>query len=53
MAWPMATIMRAMTSSDDEEISQSIKQIMGSTSGLGVIHESVNTHDDSKSTRSW
>ncbi|TWU77718.1 hypothetical protein ED733_008461 [Metarhizium rileyi] len=53
MAWPMGVIMRTMTSSDDEEIVQGIKQLMGATSGLGLIHESVNTHDDKRWTRSW
>ncbi|GJN71998.1 hypothetical protein VFPFJ_02735 [Purpureocillium lilacinum] len=53
MAWPMGVIMRTMTSTDDDEIVYGIKQLMGSTSGLGLIHESVNTHDDTRWTRSW
>ncbi|PNY22449.1 Uncharacterized protein TCAP_07140 [Tolypocladium capitatum] len=53
MAWPMGVIMQTMTSDDDDEIVHGIKQLMGSTSGLGLMHESVNTHDDSKWTRSW
>ncbi|KFG78103.1 hypothetical protein MANI_016542 [Metarhizium anisopliae] len=53
MAWPMGVIMQTMTSSDDDEIVHGIKQLMGATSGLGLIHESVNTHDDQRWTRSW
>ncbi|OAQ73827.1 hypothetical protein VFPPC_01442 [Pochonia chlamydosporia 170] len=53
MAWPMGVIMQTMTSHDDHEIVRGIKQLMGATSGLGLIHESVNTHDDTKWTRSW
>lgn len=53
MAWPMGVIMQTMTSSDDDEIVHGIRQLMGATSGLGLIHESVNTYDDKKWTRSW
>lgn len=53
MAWPMGVIMQTMTSDDDDEIVRGIKQLMGSTSGLGLIHESVNTHDDAQWSRSW
>lgn len=52
-AWPMAVIMQIMTSDDDDEIVHGIKQLLGSTSGLGLIHESVNSHDENHFTRSW
>lgn len=51
--WPMGVIMQIMTSNDDQEIIGGIKQLMGSTSGLGLIHESVNSHSDSSWTRPW
>ncbi|KAG5979169.1 hypothetical protein E4U55_005486 [Claviceps digitariae] len=53
MAWPMGVIIQIMTSEDDDEIVHGIKQLMGSTSKLGLIHESVNTWDDGRWTRPW
>ncbi|KAG6002601.1 hypothetical protein E4U21_002945 [Claviceps maximensis] len=53
MAWPMGVIIQIMTSDDDEEIVHGIRQLMGSTSRLGLIHESVNTWDDGTWTRPW
>ncbi|KGQ04921.1 Meiotically up-regulated protein [Beauveria bassiana D1-5] len=53
MAWPMGVIMRIMTSDHDDEIVACLKMLMGATSGLGLIHESVNTFDDSNWSRPW
>ncbi|KAK1759713.1 hypothetical protein QBC47DRAFT_292000 [Echria macrotheca] len=53
MAWPMSLIVRIMTSDDDDEIYASLKQILASTNGLGLIHESVSTHDAAIWTRQW
>ncbi|KAH7157801.1 hypothetical protein B0J13DRAFT_617864 [Dactylonectria estremocensis] len=53
MAWPMGLIIQMMTSDDDDEIVNGMRQLLGSTSGLGLIHETVNSHDDKKWTRSW
>ncbi|PHH91173.1 hypothetical protein CDD83_1454 [Cordyceps sp. RAO-2017] len=54
MAWPMGAIVQAMTAGDDDdEVARGIRQLMGATGGLGLMHESVDAHDAARWTRSW
>ncbi|PTD05826.1 Meiotically up-regulated gene 157 protein [Fusarium culmorum] len=53
MAWPMGLIVQLLTSDDDDEIVDGIRQLMNSTSGLGLIHETVNSFNEKHWTRSW
>ncbi|KAI0000267.1 glycoside hydrolase family 125 protein [Xylariaceae sp. FL0662B] len=52
-AWPMASIVRAMTTDDDLEIKDAIKEVLTSTDGYGLVHESVNSFDAGDWTRQW
>lgn len=47
----MVQIVEILTSDDDAEISGSLRQILSSTDGLGLIHESINTFNVSEFSR--
>ena len=51
--WPMGIILRAMTSTDDNEILKCLKMLKTTHAGTGFIHESFNKDDATKFSRSW
>ena len=53
MIWPLGITMRALTSSDDKEVTNCIKMLIASNAGTGFMHESFHKDDPSKFTRKW
>ena len=53
MVWPMAIIMQALTSSDDEEIRQCLRWLKSTHAGTGFMHETFNKNDPTQFTRKW
>ena len=51
--WPMAIIMRALTSTDDLEIIQCVQWLRDTTAGTDFMHESFDENDPAKFTRAW
>ena len=53
MIWPMGIIMRAITSSNDDEIRQCLHWIKTTHAGTGFIHEAFHKDDPAHFTRAW
>jgi len=53
MVWPMSIIMRAMTSTDDREISWCVKTLCQTDADTGFMHESFHKDNPEKFTRKW
>ncbi|ENH62180.1 hypothetical protein FOC1_g10015143 [Fusarium oxysporum f. sp. cubense race 1] len=51
--WPMAHVSAIYGTDDDDEITERLNMILENTSGLGLIHESVNIYNSSVFTRPW
>jgi meiotically up-regulated gene 157 (Mug157) protein len=49
----MASIMRIFTTSSASEIACTLREIVSSTDGLGLIHESINAFNQGDWTRQW
>lgn len=52
-AWPMSHTMAIRTAIEDKEILESLNLLKTTTSGLGLMHESINVHDSTKFSRPW
>ncbi len=53
MIWPMAIIMRGLTSTSQEEIKTCINMLKNTHGGTGFMHESFHKDDPNKFSRSW
>jgi hypothetical protein len=53
MVWPMAIIMRAMTSENDREIVESLNMLKASHKDTFFMHETFNVNNSSEFTRPW
>jgi hypothetical protein len=53
MIWPMAIIMRALTTDDDKEQLQCLAWLKSTHAGTGFMHESFNKNDPANFTRAW
>lgn len=53
MAWPMSIMMRAFTSTDDQEIKKCIQMLMDTDADTGFIHESFDVNNPNNYTRDW
>ena len=51
--WPMAIMMRALTSNDDAEIVTALRTLRDTTAGTHFMHESFQMDDPANYTRPW
>ncbi len=51
--WPMGIICRALTSTDDAEITKCLAMLKTSSAGTGFMHESFQKDDPAKYSRRW
>jgi meiotically up-regulated gene 157 (Mug157) protein len=53
MIWPLGIAMRALTSTDDEEIVGCMRALKETHGGTGFMHESFHQDDPNRFTRGW
>jgi len=51
--WPMSIMMKAFTSTDDNEIRTCMRMLRDTDAGTGFIHESFHKDDATQFTRAW
>ena len=53
MIWPLGIIMRALTSTNDQEILRCLRMLKESHAGTGFMHESFHKDNPRSFTRKW
>lgn len=53
MIWPMAIIMKALTSNDEKEIAECLRMLKYTHAGTGFMHETFHKDNPANFTRSW
>ncbi len=53
MAWPMSIMMKAFTSTDDEEIKECVTMLLNTDANRGFMHESFDVNNPEHFTREW
>lgn len=53
MIWPLAIIMRGLTSTDPKEVTACLQTLTRAHAGTGFMHESFDKDDPAKFTRAW
>jgi meiotically up-regulated gene 157 (Mug157) protein len=53
MIWPMAIIMKALTTDDEAEIAECLRMLKHTHGGTGFMHETFNKDNPAKFSRSW
>ena len=51
--WPISIMVRALTTTREDEIKTCVKTLVASSAGTGFMHESFDENDPAKFTRSW
>ena len=51
--WPLAIVMRGLTSTDDVEIRACVQALKATHAGTGYLHESFSQNDPKKFSRAW
>lgn len=51
--WPLAIIMRGLTSTNADETEEALRQLIASDGGTGFMHEAFDKDDPSKFSRPW
>ncbi|PHH49840.1 Meiotically up-regulated protein 157 [Ceratocystis fimbriata CBS 114723] len=52
-AWPMSSTVQIMTSNNNTEIEKALLELLSSTNGIGLMHESIKSDSAQAYTRPW